>query len=186
MVKVNIFKSRSVLLWAVAATILALMVSFYASMAPAAQAVGSSSVVKIYGNTAVAENAPGWLFNRDLSNTTPIDFNTDLPGIGDGSLYVLPLSDSDRFKKFIGEHFIHTPIADVNSISYDFAIGGGGEAADEHQFYMNVYANFGNTAPNKYYDCKYDVVPVVGVVNGYTTVTFDPTQAYPVTKAVQA
>ncbi len=47
---------------------------------------------------------------------------------------------------------------------------------------MNVYANFGSSASTKYFDCKYDIVPTVGVVGGYTTVTFDPTQAYPVTK----
>ena len=168
------------------ATIFALLFSFYAATGSSVEAVGSSTTVKIYGDTSTGENQPGWLFNRDLSNTTPIEFNTDLPSIGNGSLYVLPVSSTEGARKFIGENFIHTPIADVNSISYDFAIGSGGEAADENEFYLNVYANFGNTAANKYYDCKYDVVPSVGVVNGFTTVTFDPTLPYPVTKATQA
>lgn len=83
--------------------------------------------------------------------------------------------------KFIGENFINTPIANVNSISYDFQIGSGGDAGDAGQFYMNVYANFGVSADDKFYDCRYNVVPVVGSVAGFTTVTFDPTQAYPVT-----
>jgi hypothetical protein len=46
---------------------------------------------------------------------------------------------------------------------------------------MNVYANFGVSDNLKFYDCRYEVIPTVGSTTGFTTVTFDPTQAYPVT-----
>lgn len=138
------------------------------------------SVVVVSGNTSAGENQPGWLFNRDTNTATPYTFNTALPSIGTGSLYVAPIG-TNASDKFIAENFINAKIADVDSISYDFAIGSGGDTADKVHFYMNVYANFGVSDDNKFYDCRYSVVPTVGVVNGFTTVTFDPTQSYPVT-----
>lgn len=143
-------------------------------------ALAADSTVVVTGDTAAAENQPGWLFNRDTSTDTPYEFNEDQASIGTGSLYVLPIG-ANAADKFIGENFINSPIADVNSISYDFLIGSGGVATQEEQFYMNVYANFGVSADDKFYDCRYNVVPTVGSVAGFTTVTFDPTQAYPVT-----
>src|SRR5690606_15126175 len=122
----------------------------------------------------------GWLFNRDLNNATPIEFNDDTNSIGEGALYVLPISSTEGPRKFIGEYFAMTPIADINSFSYDFNIGDEGENSDKNQFYLNVYANFGDSAGNKYYDCKYDIVPTTGSTSGFTTVTFDPTENYSV------
>lgn len=145
-------------------------------------AVTSSAATNIVvsGDTATGENQPGWLFNRDASTSTPFEFNDDAASIGTGSLYVLPIG-SDPADKFIGENFLLTPIADVSSISYDFKIGSGADASDEEQFYMNVYANFGESDPTKFYDCRYNVVPTVGSTTDFTTVTFDPSEAYPVT-----
>ncbi|MDQ3076263.1 MAG: hypothetical protein M3Q34_04000 [bacterium] len=140
-----------------------------------------NTVVVVSGDTSAGYNMPGWLFNRDLANATPIAFQAGSASIGSGSLYVQPISSTDAPRKFIAENFINAPIADVDSISYDFKIGAGGLATQEEQFYMNVYANFGVSDNLEYYDCKYDVVPTVGSVAGYTTVTFDPTMAYPVT-----
>lgn len=140
----------------------------------------AATTVLITGNTAAGENQPGWLFNRDLGTSTPFEFNTDQASIGVGSLYVQPIG-ATALNKFVGENFVQTPIANVNSISYDFRIGSGGTSADEEEFYMNVYANFGVSDDNKFYDCRYNVVPTVGSTAGFTTVTFDPTQAYPVT-----
>lgn len=139
----------------------------------------SSETIVVTGNTISL--AGGWWFNRDTNNATPIDFNDDEASIGNGSLYVEPVSNSDGPRKFIGEYYSGQKIADTHSISYDFMIGAGGDASDANEFYMNVYANFGESAADKYYDCKYDVVPTVGSTGGFTTVTFDPTQAYPVT-----
>lgn len=138
-----------------------------------------TNTVVVKGNTAVAENTPGWMFNRDIANATPIAFNTDAPKIGVGSLYVLPIGATPAHK-FVGENFINTPIVNVNSVSYDFKIGTGGVDTKEEQFYMNVYANFGVSDDLKFYDCRYSVIPTVGSVAGFTTVTFDPTLAYPV------
>lgn len=142
--------------------------------------VFAATTVVVQGNTAAGENQPGWLFNRDLSTSTPYEFNTDAASIDVGSLYVLTIGALGA-NKFIAEYFLMTPMADVNSISYDFLIGAGGDATDEEHFYMNVYANFGVSADDKFYDCRYNVVPTVGSTTGFTTVTFDPTLAYPVT-----
>lgn len=142
--------------------------------------VFAATTVVVQGNTAAGENQPGWMFNRDISTSTPYEFNTNQASIGVGSLYVLPIG-ATAANKFIAENFLMSPIADVNTISYDFMIGSGGDATDKEQFYMNVYANFGVSADDKFYDCRYNVVPTVGSTAGFTTVTFDPTQAYPVT-----
>lgn len=138
------------------------------------------TTVTVTGNTSAGENQPGWLFNRDVTTATPFTFNTDQQSIGTGSLYVMPIG-ANTSDKFVGENFINTPIADINSIKYDFRIGSGGVATEEEQFYMNVYANFGTSDDLKFYDCRYNVVPSVGSTAAFTTVTFDPTLAYPVT-----
>ncbi len=140
----------------------------------------SATTVTVSGDTSAGENMPGWLFNRDTSTDTPFEFNTDESSIGDGSLYVEPIS-SNASDKFIGENFINAQVADVNSISYDFQIGDAGEESDANQFYMSVYANFGVSDDNKFYDCRYNVVPTTGSTTDFTTVTFDPTQSYDVT-----
>jgi hypothetical protein len=150
------------------------------SLASFATAHAASSTVTVTGNTAAAENQPGWMFNRDLSTSTPYEFNTDQHSIGSGSLYVKPIGTNPS-DKFIAENFLNAPIANVPGISYDFRIGSGGSATQAGQFYMNVYANFGVSADDKFYDCRYDVVPTVGSTSAFTTVSFDPTQAYPVT-----
>lgn len=139
-----------------------------------------SNYVVVTGNTSAGENQPGWLFNRDVTTSTPYEFNEDEASIGSGSLYVLPIG-ANPSDKFIAENFINAPVADVDSISYDFMIAGSGTAADANEFYMNVYANFGESDDLKFYDCRYNVVPVIGSTAGFTTVTFDPTVAYPVT-----
>ena len=86
-------------------------------------------VVAISGDTAAGENQPGWLFNRDISTSTPFEFSNAAASIGSGSLYVLPISSAPA-DKFIGEFFMLSPIADVTSISYDFRIGSGGDTGD--------------------------------------------------------
>ncbi|MEZ4502096.1 MAG: hypothetical protein R3C39_05690 [Dehalococcoidia bacterium] len=140
----------------------------------------AATTVVVTDDTSAGENQPGWLFNRDASTSTPFEFNTDEASIGTGSLNVLPIG-ANPADKFIAENFLNTPIADVNSITYDFQIGSGGAVPDKVHFYMNVYANFGESDELKFYDCRYNVVPAVGSTSGFTTVTFDPTQSYPVT-----
>jgi hypothetical protein len=146
------------------------------TFAPMVRAAASTVVVS--GNTSSGENQPGWMFNRD--STAPYEFNEDQASIGEGSLYVKPIGSTPS-EKFVAENFINTPIAGIDSISYDFQIGDGGSASQANQFYMNVYANFGSSPDDKFYDCRYNVVPTVGSTTDFTTVTFDPTQAYDVT-----
>lgn len=148
---------------------------------PLANAATTPSTVTVTGNTATAENQPGWLLNRDTNTDTPFEFNEDQASIGEGSLYVKPIAATPA-DKFVAENFINTPVADVDSISYDFRIGTGGAATQEEQFYMNVYANFGSSSDLKFYDCRYNIVPTVGSTGAFTTVTFNPEQAYPVTQ----
>ena len=139
----------------------------------------ASSTVYVTGNTSAGENQPGWLFNRDLNSATPYSFTTSKALIGSGSLYVLPIG-SNPSDKFIAELFSNVAIADVDSFSYDFLIGAGSNAADANEFYLNVYANFGISDDNKFYDCRYDVVATSGSTGSWTTVTFDPEQTYSV------
>lgn len=139
-----------------------------------------TETIVVTGNTAAGENQPGWLFNRDASTDTPIEFNADEAVIGDGALNVLPIG-ATAADKFVGEYFFLGEMATLDSFAYDFKIGAGGEAADAGQFYLNVYANFPSSSPTKFYDCRYNVVPTTGSTGSFTTVTFDPTQAYPVT-----
>lgn len=154
--------------------------AFAAALLISLTANAATTTVLVTGDTAPGNNQPGWLFNRDLSTATPYEFTTDEASIGAGSLYVEPIG-ANAADKFIGENFLLTPVADVNSVSYDFKIGSGGAESDKVHFYMNVYANFGSSDPLKFYDCRYNIVPTVGSTDGFTTVTFDPTQAYSVT-----
>lgn len=147
----------------------------------AVPAFAASTTVVVNGNTSAGENQPGWMFNRDTDTATPFEFNTDAASIGSGSLYIKPIG-SNPSDKFIAEDFINTPISQINSISYDFKIGSSGANTQEEQFYMSVYANYGVSPDDKFYDCRYDVIPTTGSTSGFTTVTFDPTQSYPVTK----
>lgn len=144
----------------------------------------ATSTVTVTGNTSAGENQPGWLFNRDLATQTPYEFNSNAASIGEGSLYVKPITNTlgtpPARDKFVGEYFANAFVANVDSFSYDFQIGDDRTAADAKHFYLNVYANFGESADTKFYDCRYNVVPTVGTVGDFTTVTFDPTQAYPV------
>lgn len=174
---VGILRHRSLAPRFIAAAVGAM---FAAAISVSMMASAATATVVVTGDTAAGENQPGWLFNRDLSTATPYEFNSDEASIGAGSLYVKPIG-ANASDKFIGENFLMTPVADVNSVSYDYLIGSGGAEADKVHFYMNVYANFGESSPTKFYDCRYNVVPTVGSTGGFTTVTFDPTLAYPVT-----
>lgn len=144
-----------------------------------ASATLRQQVTYISGNTATAENDPGgWMFARDPGNAVPYAITFGPASAGGGSLFVPPLT-GPATKKFIGELFLVTPMADVESISFDFQMGSGPALAN--QFYANVYANFGVSSPTKFYDCRYNIVPATGSTTEFTTVTFDPQQSYSVT-----
>ncbi len=148
-----------------------LMLALTASLAVFSSAHAADSTVRVSGDTAVGENQPGWMFNRDLSTSTPYEFNTDAASIGAGSLYVEPIGTNPS-DKFVGEYFYGGEIANVNSISYDFKTA---DASNADQFYLNLYVNDGSV-PTEFYDCRYNIVPT-GVtpdpVTGFTTVTYD-------------
>lgn len=135
----------------------------------------STTTISINSNTSVGENQPGWMFNRDASTQSPYAFNDAQFSIGDGALYVPPITNTvvGNSDKFIGELFLLQPIAAFTNISYDFNIAAV-NAADANEFYMNIYTNFGESAATKYYDCRYDIVPSSGVVGGWSKVSFNP------------
>lgn len=141
-------------------------------------AANVNSTVVVSGDTFDSVEYSGWLFNRDTSTQTPYIFTFDKASIGNGSLYVEPITNTinGNNDKFIGELFFNEEITNFESVSYDFLIGSGGTVADANHFYLNVYANFGETPFPNYYDCKYDVVPSAGSTSDWTTVSFDPTQ----------
>lgn len=159
----------------------ALALSSVAGAFPLSASALTPGTVIVNGNTAAAENTEGWMFNRDTSTSSPYEFNAGAASIGAGSLYVQPISGANASDKFIAEHFLLSLIADVDTISYDFKIGSGGTAADANDFYLNVYANFGESSPTKFYDCRYSLVPTVGSTGAFTTVTFDLNDEYSVT-----
>jgi len=149
-----------------------------------ATATSLSSTVIVTGDTAAFENDPGgWMFNRDVTTATPFEFSLDAASIGRGSLYVLPIQNTfpgaGGRDKFIAEHFLLTPMDEVESISWDFQIGTNRNVPNDHKhFYFNAYANFpGQTG---YGNCVYNVVPSFGSNTGFTTVTFDPQDVRPV------
>ncbi len=144
----------------------------------------AETTIVVSEDTASGENdAGGWLFNRDQGTQSEYEFNTDESVIGDGALYVLPIDGNfnGNADKFIGELFVLEEIANIDSFSYDFQIGSTTSVSDANEFYLNVYANYGESSDTNYYDCKYDVVPSSGSTSGFTTVTFDPTESYTVT-----
>ncbi|MFA7193993.1 MAG: peptidoglycan-binding protein [Candidatus Paceibacterota bacterium] len=141
----------------------------------------TESTVVVKENTASAENELGWMFNRDTSTDTPFEFNEDAATTGDGSLYVLPIGNSNSSDKFVAEYFPQMLISDLTSLTFDFKTGAESEETDYQHVYLNVYANFGVSDDNKFYDCRYNVVATSGSGDFFESVTFDPTLPYTVT-----
>ena len=157
----------------IAVLVVALLASLLAVLpgGSVAQAAPTSSNVTVTGDTASAENDPGWLFNRDTANVTPYVFNTVAASTGAGSLYVQPITNAVPGDKFVGELFLDTTVGGLGTTSFDFRLGAG--VTDYQQFYWNVYANFPSSPSNKYYDCRYAFVATSGSSAGFTTVAFD-------------
>lgn len=135
-----------------------------------------STTVKVSGDTG-SENEKGkWMFNRDPGNVTPYVFNTDEKVIGNGALYILPITNTIKANKdkFIAEYFARDSVANFQSFSYDFKIAGAGKTASEaKQFYANFYIT---TADNvTYYNCRFDFVPIVGSTSNFTTFAINKT-----------
>ncbi len=127
------------------------------------------NTIVVTGDDFTLENG-GWLFNRD--STTIFEFNDDDASIGNGSLFVGPVSDVPA-DKFIGENFIQVPVEDIDSFTYDFKIAGNGNSGDANEFYLNVYTNIDES--QNFFDCRFDYVPSTGSTADFTTVTFDAT-----------
>lgn len=146
-----------------------------------AAAAPASGVFTVTGDTAAAENSEGWMFNRDVTTSTPFEFNADAAVLGNGSLYVKPISSAAASNKFIAENFLLSDMSDINTISFDYQIGPNGSASDNDQVYLNVYANFGESIPTKFYDCRYTLVASIASTSNFTTLTFDTNSAQQVT-----
>lgn len=152
----------------------AIAAGFLVAMAVPALASAATNTVTVTGS-----GQSGWTINPDLANATPYEFTEEESKIGDGSLRALPIG-STAAHKFIAEKTLGTPVTALDTLSFDFQIDDASLVTAANQVYMNVYANFGDSLPTKYYDCRYDVVATVASTGAFTTVSFDPTQAYPV------
>ncbi len=126
-------------------------------------------------------NDQGWVFNRDTTTQTPYEFNEDDASLGEGSLYVLPITNTDtsgnpdRLDKFVAELPLNVPVDTFNSVSYDFLIAGNGDSADANQFYLNVYATLPDPETHPHYNCRFDYVPTSGSTSIFTTASFNDT-----------
>lgn len=144
------------------------------------QASAAVTTEVVVGDTAVGVNEPGWLFNRDVSTSTPFEFNTDESSIGQGSIYVQPITNDSAFTikdKFIAEYFYLSSADDFESFSYDFQIAGSGGAGDANKFYLNVYANLPTSSVDNFYDCRFDYTPTTGSTTDFTPFSVDPSTA---------
>lgn len=158
--------------------VLVVAAAFMATMAMMSLNVNAQpQEVDVYGNTVdelLGETVEqsGWWFNRDTSTDTPYMFVNNKKSLGDGSIYVPPIS-SNPSDKFIAENFVQMPVEELESISYDFLIAGNGTPADASDFYLNVYVNIDRSG--NYYDCRFDYVPSTGSTSNFTTASFNAT-----------
>ncbi len=154
------FKKITPRTWIIAVVVLAA-----AAVAILSYQAAASGVVTVSGNTASAENQPGWMFNRAVPNPTPYEFNLTTHTLGLGALYVGPAANAADV--FIAELFPGQPlVSDFTSFSYDFMIGAGGDESDLNQISVSVYANIDASTNN--YDCRFDYSPVSGGNNSFT------------------
>lgn len=119
-----------------------------------------------------SNNENGWTFNPDPVYATPYEFNYEQASVGNGSLEVEPIGSTPAHK-FIAAKTMGIPVADLNSIAYDFLIAGDGTASDAAHFYLNVYTNLPSSAT--FYDCRFDYVPATGSTASFTTAMFSST-----------
>lgn len=120
--------------------------------------------------TVTKDGDGGWMFNPDPNNATPFEFTTDEASTGSGSLYVEPIGDVAAHK-FIAANALGMAVADFESMSYDFLIAGDGNEDDADQFYVNVYVNYPESNPTKFYDCRFDYVSASGSPDVFSTST---------------
>ncbi len=121
-----------------------------------------------------ADGDGNWLMNRDASTSTPYQFSTTPGTLGTGSLYIPPIGSTpaNARDKFIAEHFLYLPVAQLESIAYDFRIAGNGAPSDANDFYLNVYTVRDGSPTDTFYDCRFDYVPSTGSTSGFTTASF--------------
>ncbi len=151
------------------------LISGFAALAFAASvALTGGGAASAATNTLVVDenNSQGWVFNPDLTNATPYEFNDDEASLGDGSLFVEPIS-STAAHKFIAAKTLDVPVPNLTSVSYDFLVAGDGVAADAQHFYLNVYTKLADSTA--YYNCRFDYVPGIGSTTDFTTATFAAT-----------
>ena len=123
----------------------------------------------------------GWVVAPD--GTVPFAFAAGPASLGVGSLGFGPIDGTVGANKFVLVAPYDGATSDLTSFSYDFYVDpvSPGGAADAEHFYINVYVDdstngIGTFGPGPgssgFYDCRYDLVPVVGAVGSWTTITF--------------
>lgn len=155
----------------------------YATTRSLIAALLALSVLAVSAAAASAATVPvrdgataGWVFG-DLTSSTPFTFTTAAASIGDGSLYVEPITNkaADGVTDEPGDKFIAALpmgglVSDLSAISYDFQIAGTSTALNLHRhFFLNVYTKRENALPTTFYDCRFDYVPTTGSTSAFTT-----------------
>lgn len=135
---------------------------------------GADTTVRISGNTvdgSAGENgSTGWWFNRDANTSTLYEFNLEKQSIGTGALEVLPIQSSSASDKFIAELFMFSDLAALD-LSVDYNLG---PDSDASQVYVNVYATDPTSAPEKFYDCRFNFVANGDdTANSWQTLSFE-------------
>lgn len=141
-------------------------VAAVAALALSVMGVGAAvSTVRV-----LADGDGGWAFNADPNNVTPYEFTGDEASIGDGSLHVLPITNTvnGNGDKFTAALLLGNLVSDMTSVSYDFMVEGGGATAYQ-QFYLNIYTAY--PAQQNWYDCRFDYVPSSGSTVSFTNVS---------------
>jgi hypothetical protein len=143
-----------------------------ASLAVAILALGPTANAVNATLTVTPSNNQGWVFNSDPANATPYEFTEDQASIGEGSLFVEPIS-SAAAHKFIAAKTLNAPVGDLDSVAYDFMIAGDGTDSDAQQFYLNVYTKLAGSTD--FYSCRFDYTPTSGSTTSFTTASFAAT-----------
>lgn len=148
-----------------------------------AGAAGAVSTVVVTPSTP-----SGWVVAPD--GTVPYAFASGPASSGAGSLQFGPVDGTTPANKLIVfTPLLGVPASDLTAFSYDFFIDSSspGGAADAQHLYLNLYVDVASNGigvfgpgpgSSGFYDCRYDLVPTTGTVNGWTTASFTASSSW--------
>ena len=174
-------KSKTRQGWLIAIAIA--MVAFAALAGAGALSGGGDA--KAAGTVVVTpSNLNGWQIIPD--GTVPYAFVQGPAALGSGSLQFGPIAVTPAANKFIMYSPYSGLASALTSFSYQFFIDPASVdgAAGAQNFYVNVYVDDSSNGIGTFaggtgfYDCRYDSVPSSGLVNGWTTNSFNQSSTW--------